>query len=103
MARTLDARQEQPDLADLVNGCCALILEARDMVDRALVIEDGQMLRGAAVVLEVTIRGILALLVGSVPYTALMETVAGHHDLHALLVACGAMPMNQQPPPERTQ
>ena len=102
-ARILDERGENPDVADLINGCCALIVEGRDMMDRALMVEDGEQLRGAAVILEITIRGILATILGSVPYESLMEAIATRADLHSLLVACGALPPPTIQPPETPQ
>lgn len=97
VARTLDERGETPDVPDLVDGCCALIVEGRDMMDRALLLQDGAQVRGAAVVMEITIRGILATLLGAVPYEALMDTIAHHADLHALLLACGALRPHSPP------
>jgi len=95
MARTLDATGETPGVPDLVNGACTLIQEVRDRMDRALLLNDGEQLRWSTCMLEIQVRGILAILVGTVPYTTLMETIAERGDLHAILTACGALPPTQ--------
>lgn len=88
-AKTTVAYNLDPDVADFVEACTALIEDARSVADRGLTTHDERTAKCGLVMLELTVRGIAAAL--GMPYEDLVRAVHAGDDVRPILREAGLL------------